>query len=463
MSIKTRLSHIIDRKARKKRLELINEALKAKRSLLIEDEVGLSFPINVSVIIPTFLRETDDLFGYRFEVIRNELMVLGQLLTRGLVDEIMIVDGSRTPEGEMEESLIRQIISSAYRSIPLFHDQVDLLNKFPALKSRAKLGLYDFVFKVIHQLDSNIQRATSKMKLSIPSTQAGKGSALWLLVYLDSDIRNLEGWHVASLLLPILCTFDHDQNAVELVKAYYARLAVNIDTPEKGFYKLGGRVTRLFVIPFIKVLAKHSVLDGLEKFRYPLAGEFAVKRRFIESLRFPVDYGIESGILIEIWKKKMLNKVLEADLHLYQHFPRNDRLIGDMVAQIIDLLVRELDGLIELEESIADEYSREAYKEIERTQRLYEEVEVKREVAQNVRRSFYKDEEGDRIRVENYVQILRNTLKSGGMPKKRVKKMPPWEKLVRTFDGKNFQNRLRRRAVNYTFQILGKQGIISYD
>ncbi len=209
------------------------------------------------------------------------------------------------------------------------------------------------------------------------------------------------------------------------------------------------------------MLTKKGVLTGLEKFKYPLSGEFAVTRRFIETLGFPVNYGIESGMLIEIWRKKALNKVTEADLQLYQHFPRNDNLVTDMATQIVRLFLHELRGLIKLDEKVVNEYLKEAYREIEQTQSLYEEVEVI--ISQDVRRTFYKDIEGDRRRVKKYAKVLRNALKSKGYMKEKIQKMPPWGKLVGTFKGKKFQNYLRRRAVNYTYHVLSDQRIVTYD
>ncbi|MEM2963937.1 MAG: hypothetical protein QXE22_00585 [Candidatus Bathyarchaeia archaeon] len=469
--VRSRLWRFFEKAAYKRRLELVDEVLKAKQSVLLEDEGGQTFPINISVIIPTFLKDKSELSGYRYEVIRNELMVLSQLITNGLIDEVVIVDGSRTPEGQLDETLAQRIIATAYRILPLFHEQVDLLNKFPVLKDRAKLGLYDFVFKVFHQLDSNIQNAAEKAGLKFTRIPAGKGSGLWLatavasgdlLVYLDSDIRNLEEWQIASLVMPILQEYKNP-DGVEFVKAYYARLAVNLDSPERGFYELGGRVTRLFMIPFLKALNKRGVLKGLDKIRYPLAGEFSARRRFIESLSFPGDYGVESGLLIDIWKKKMLDKVSEADLHIYQHFPRSDAVITDMAAQVIKLILSELNGSAKIDERIVDEYLSEAYKELERTYELFDRLEVKLEVSQSVRRTFYRDVDKDRMRIKSYEQTLRNMLKSRNSLRKAVLKLPPWKEVTASLEGRNFQNYLRRRAVTYTFQLLSKQRLTSYD
>lgn len=464
-----RIQSLLEKISRRRRLDLVREALKLKRSLRIRDGLGWERPISISVVVPTFLRSLEDLSGYRYEVLRNELVILGHLLSQGLIDELIIVDGSRDERGGMDERLVRQIISSAYRSIPLFHDQVDLLNKFPALKDRAKLGLYDFVFRILHQMDPQIDSIVRKLSILPQGIPPGKGAGLWLAIgassgdiftFIDSDIRSLEEWQVAALVEPILRTFEDKRRNVEFVKAYYTRLSVNLDSPERGFYKLGGRVTRLLVIPFIKVLAKRGILKGVERLRYPLSGEFAGTRELITSLSFPADYGVETGMLVEIWKKGLTDKIAEADLHLFQHFPQPDNLVVNMVEQIINLLAWELKDYMTLTEDIIDEYLHEAHKEIERTQALFEKVEVRTEVDHTVRRTFYKDIEGDKRRVEAYAKMIRNIISGEGSLTRSLHKMPPWQEIETRVEGKNFQNFLQRRSIIYTLQLLDKEGIV---
>lgn len=464
-----RIQSLLERISKRGRLDLVREALRLKGSLRIRDELGWDHPISISVIMPTFLRSIEDLSGYRYEVLRNELVILGRLLSQGLIDEVIIVDGSKDEREGMDERLVRQIISSAYRSIPLFHDQVDLLNKFPALKDKAKLGVYDFVFRVIHQMDPQIDSIVKKLSILPQGIPPGKGAGLWLaigassgdiLAFIDSDIRSLEEWQVAALVEPILRTFEDKRRNVEFVKAYYTRLSVNLDSPERGFYKLGGRVTRLFVIPFLRVLARHGILKGVERLRYPLSGEFAGTRELITSLSLPADYGVETGMLVEIWKKGLTDKIAEADLHLFQHFPQSDNLVVNMVEQIINLLAWELKDYMTLTEEIVDEYLQEAYKEIERTQALFGKIEVRTEVDHTVRRTFYKDIEGDKRRVEAYAKIIRNITSNEGTFTRSLYKMPPWQEIVSRVEGKNFQNFLQRRAVIYTLQLLDKEEII---
>ncbi|MEM2842338.1 MAG: hypothetical protein QXZ53_00450 [Candidatus Bathyarchaeia archaeon] len=459
----------IEKIAYRKRLSVTEEALKLKRSTLIKDEYNFIRPINISVVIPTFLTTPEDLYGYRYEVIRNELIILDQLLSKGLIDEVIIVDGSRTKKMEIDESLVKRLVLSAYRKMTLFHDQVNMLNKFPALKDKAKLGLYDFVFKVIHQLDSQVNTIIKQLNILPEAFPAGKGAALWLgvgissgdiIVFLDSDIKNLEEWQIASLIKPLLKTFKDEKIKVELTKAYYTRLSINIDAPEKGFYKIGGRVTRLFLIPLLKVLSKKGVLADLDKLKYPLSGEYAGKKSLIESLSFPANYSVEAGILIELWKRKMLDKIVEVDLSLFQHFPRSEEAMREMVKEITSLILYEFKDYKINKEEIVKEYLQEAYKIIEASQSLYDKAEVKTEVNHKVKRTFYKDIKGDKERVSQYSEILRKELTMLNHGVKPVKKTSPWINLTKTLEGQKFQNFLRRKAVAYTLELLSKNGVV---
>ena len=66
----------------------------------------------------------------------------------------------------------------------------------------------------------------------------------------------------------------------------------------------GGRVVRLLVAPLLqalkKVIGDHEYLSYLQSFRYPLAGEFAMRTSVLSDIRIPSDWGLEIGVLSEI-------------------------------------------------------------------------------------------------------------------------------------------------------------------
>ncbi len=450
------------------RVAIVNEVARLKRSLRSTDETGLlQRPIIVSVIIPTFLRSEYELTGYRFEVIRNELLELRPLLERGIIDELIIVDGSVGMRGKIDDRLMRRITLVAYQSLPLFRDQVDLVRKYPLIMNLAKMGLWEFAIRIIHQHDPEIGRIGKKLQILPRELPGGKGAGMWLatgisagdvIVYMDSDIRNFESWQVAAMIKPILTGWQR-QEGCEHIKAYYTRLAVNIDSPEKGFYKLGGRVTRLFVIPLVRVLSRHGVLSGLEKLKYPLSGEMATTRDFIAGLEFPVNYSVELGLLLQIWERRLIEKMDQVDLHIYQHFPRDEEYVKKMVEEVIRLLLVELKPYLKFDESIVNEYINEAFREIRATQAQYGKAKVLSDLFLETRRRFFKDIKGDERRALTHAKILKEKISSASEAEE-VKKLPAWRQILESQYGQSFASFIRRRSTISTLELLRKEGLV---
>jgi glucosyl-3-phosphoglycerate synthase len=100
----------------------------------------------------------------------------------------------------------------------------------------------------------------------------------------------------------------------EFCKGYYARYT----------NKLHGRVTRLFVTPFVRTLEEvfgHlPFLVYLDSFRYPLAGEFAMDTELARVNRIPADWGLEVGVLAEVYRNCSLKRICQVDLaDNYEH------------------------------------------------------------------------------------------------------------------------------------------------
>jgi len=120
----------------------------------------------------------------------------------------------------------------------------------------------------------------------------------------DSDILSYDREMLYRLCLPTA----HSSMAYEYVKSYYAR------TSDRMY----GRVTRLFVGPLlramIKVLGNHPLLVFLDNFRYPLSGEFSIDVDLADIIRIPGDWGLEVGMLCEIYRSVATRKVCQVDL-----------------------------------------------------------------------------------------------------------------------------------------------------
>jgi glucosyl-3-phosphoglycerate synthase len=151
----------------------------------------------------------------------------------------------------------------------------------------------------------------------------GKGRAVWLGLGLasldaaaialhDADITTYNRTYPLKLLYPLL----EQEFGIAFSKAYYARLG---DQPRR----LHGRVTRLFVTPLItslmEVFGYRDYLRYLNAYRYPLSGEFALTRDLALNTRIPGNWGLEVGLLAEVYRNVALKRVAQVDLGIFEH------------------------------------------------------------------------------------------------------------------------------------------------
>jgi len=145
----------------------------------------------------------------------------------------------------------------------------------------------------------------------------GKGRDVWLalgvaaadseyVVVHDADAKSYAPTHVPRLLAPLAGEFSFS-------KGYYARV-------ESG--RLYGRLYRLFVAPLLRALrdARDApVLDYLDAFRYPLAGEFAMTAELARSVRAQPSWGLEIGTLGETFDRVGFEGTAQVDLGVHEH------------------------------------------------------------------------------------------------------------------------------------------------
>ncbi len=182
----------------------------------------------------------------------------------------------------------------------------------------------------------------------------GKGRSCWLAYGLmlamgdcdvialhDCDIVNYDRRMLARLCYPVA----NPRLGFEFCKAYYARVTD----------RMHGRVTRLFMTPLIRAMEGMApdapFLKFLDSFRYPLAGEFAMKAHLARVNRIPSDWGLEIGVLAEVFRNCAVSRVCQVDLadnyeHKHQALSPDDPNSGlrKMAADIAKCLFRTLAG-----------------------------------------------------------------------------------------------------------------------
>ena len=175
-------------------------------------------------------------------------------------------------------------------------------------------------------------------ELGIAPNRPGKGRNVWYCMgyFLGSG-------RATSVAL-------HDADVVTYKREMLARLLYPVAHPTfgyafaKGYYfrsdgeKLNGRVSRLLVAPLLQALRvtlDHSdqYLEFLQSFRYPLAGEFAMHQNVVRNMRFPSDWGLEIGVLSELYRRYTPQRICQVDIagaydHKHQSVSPDDAQTG---------------------------------------------------------------------------------------------------------------------------------------
>lgn len=174
----------------------------------------------------------------------------------------------------------------------------------------------------------------------------GKGRAAWIaygyvLAEESSEVITLHDCDILSYsreLLVRLCYPVANPNlGYEFCKGYYQRVTD----------RMYGRVTRLFITPIIrslqKILGYLPFLVYLDSYRYPLAGEFSMDVDLARVNRIPSDWGLEVGILAEVFRNVSPKRICQVDLcDNYEHKHQNlssDSPEGGLLKMCIDISI----------------------------------------------------------------------------------------------------------------------------
>ncbi|HVN78494.1 MAG TPA: glycosyl transferase [Terriglobia bacterium] len=164
----------------------------------------------------------------------------------------------------------------------------------------------------------------------------GKGRGCWLafgyllaegdcdvLASHDCDILNYDTDLLIRLCYPVV----NRNLGFWFCKGYYARISD----------QMNGRVTRLFVTPLVRAIQDMTpeipFLRFLDSFRYVLAGEFAMDAYLARTIRIPADWGLEMGVLAEVYRNCSLARICQVDVadrydHKHQQLSENDATQG---------------------------------------------------------------------------------------------------------------------------------------
>lgn len=175
--------------------------------------------------------------------------------------------------------------------------------------------------------------------LSQYDARRGKGEALWkslyctrgdIIVWIDTDIVNISPHFVYGLVGPLLLKPE-----LNFIKGFYRRPLKVGNKMQAGS---GGRVTELTARPLLNLF--YPELSGIIQ---PLSGEYGGRRSALEQLPFFSGYGVEIGLLIDMFEKFGLRSIGQVDLQERIHHNQPLESLSKMSFAIIQAVIRKLE------------------------------------------------------------------------------------------------------------------------
>ena len=198
------------------------------------------------------------------------------------------------------------------------------------------VGLVDEVVVVDDGSTDATASAASAAGATVVSSPGGpgKGQAMRaalevttgdIVVFVDADVSEFSHRFISGLVAPLLM-----DPLVQLAKASYRR-------PLDGAPGEGGRVTELLARPLLR-----RFFPDLADVGQPLAGECAVRRDTLEVVNLADGYGIEIGLLIDVFRLHGRDAIVDVDLGVRTHRnrplhelrPHADEVLAALVARL---------------------------------------------------------------------------------------------------------------------------------
>lgn len=244
------------------------------------DLVGLKGDTAVSVCLPA--RNEEATVGAIVQVVRDELMD-----KLGLVDELIVMDDHSTDR-------TAAVAKEAGATVVACSDMLTHLGNQP-----------------------------------------GKGETLWkslfassgdIVVWCDSDVANFGSHFISGLLGPLLA-----DSSIGYCKGFYHR---PVGADQRG----GGRTTELVARPLIALL-----FPELGTIVQPLAGEYAGRREVLERVPFVQGYGVEMGLLIDVWRLAGFDAIAQVDLGTRVHRNRPLHELSSQATEVMQVALHRAD------------------------------------------------------------------------------------------------------------------------
>ncbi len=217
--------------------------------------------------------------------------------------------------------------------------KAELFDRYPLLDEIAVVdsGSTDKTCEIAASFGADVYVASEH--LPEEGQRRGKGENLWkalyllkgdIIVYVDADIKNIHPRFVYGLVGPLI-----QDPEVHYVKAFYDRpIAYSGVLRPTG----GGRVTEILIRPLFSLF-----YPELAAILQPLSGEYAGRRSILEQIPFPVGYGVETAMLIDIYQRLGLYAFAQTDLDQRVHRNQETIALGRMAFGVLQTFIPRLE------------------------------------------------------------------------------------------------------------------------
>lgn len=208
--------------------------------------------------------------------------------------------------------------------------------------------------KVVWVEGPKIQAIFKELKQrDVPIGVQGKGQSVWAaLGYIfakdDCDVIAMHDCDIVTydrlLLARLIEPSANPNNDFQFCKGFYLRVSPTERT-------MKGRVTRLFVTPFVdsmsEIMAERgnkelvSFFNYHRNFKYPLAGEFCFTTQLGRGINVSYDWGLEVATLSQVYDQLIPRKIVQIDLipnyeHKHQELSQENAK-GGLHRMVVDI------------------------------------------------------------------------------------------------------------------------------
>lgn len=184
-------------------------------------------------------------------------------------------------------------------------------------------GVYEVIVIDDTSEDATAQQAAQAGAIVIASAQRGKGISMKegidaaandILIFLDGDIDPYPQGTINMLAEPLI------NNEADFVKGTFSRNA--------------GRVTELVAKPLLEIY-----FPALSAFTQPLSGMIAGRKSFFKRIDFFNDYGVDIGILLDMYLMKA--RIAEVNIGYIENKSKPWEALGKMSREVAGAIIKK--------------------------------------------------------------------------------------------------------------------------